>query len=55
MRGKYDFVLGRIGLQSEEAAQERADDHCSRPYLVRGIGGERLIIIPREHLGDVAE
>ena len=44
-----------VSRQTKKAAQQRADDHSRGPYLVRRTGGERLIVVAGENLGDVTQ
>ncbi len=55
MWSEDNFVSNSIRLEAQESAKHRTDHHGRRPDLVRRTGRERLIVITREHLGDVAE
>ena len=54
VRRESERGVDGVGFQTEKSAQERAHHHGGGPDLVRGAGGERLVVVPGEHFGDVA-
>ena len=49
------MIRKRVDIQAEHSAKHRAHNHGRRPDLVWRAGGQRLMIVPGKHLGDMPQ